>query len=651
MKFNNPFKAKERKIEDLEVEEGGSKKRELTGFWKKYVYILGIIAVLFHFYVLVIHPISYWVLYLMHILFGMLLVFAIYKPAKKFKDSVPWYDVILMLLGIAAVIYCIVSERGMSYRMGSNPTMYDLIAIGIILILLLEGTRRIYGAILPVIAIIFLLYCYFGKFFSGGLGHIGYSWKKTISYMLGYEAVFGSPINASATMVFLFMVFGAFLTFSGAGQFFIDLAMSIAGSKRGGPAKVAVISSALFGTVSGNSVANVASTGAFTIPLMKSVGYKSKFAGAVEATASSGGQIMPPILGSAAFIMAELLGVPYSEIMLAAIIPALLYFFTVLLMVDIEAAKNDLKGVDKEKLPKRSYVLKNMYMLAPLVVLTVVLTVLNQSPIRAASWGILACVVIFVIKNKKLNFKMILDAMADGAKAACGMICACGTAGIVVGVLNMTGAGIKFASFVVEIAGGNLLIALILTMLASLVLGMGLPTSASYIICAAVAAPALIDMGLMPLQAHMFVFYFACISAITPPVAMAAYAGATISGAKPMEVGFTACKLGICAFIVPFMFCYAPTLLWKGAALDIVVTIITALLGATMLAYGLQRYAGCFSISIGIIPAVALIAAALLMIIPGIKTDLLGVAVACVVMVPLFFKKRRVASASNNQVE
>lgn len=489
-----------------------------------------------------------------------------------------------MLLGIAAVIYCIVSERGMSYRMGSNPTMYDLIAIGIILILLLEGTRRIYGAILPVIAIIFLLYCYFGKYFSGGLGHIGYSWKKTISYMLGYEAVFGSPMNASATMVFLFMVFGAFLTFSGAGQFFIDLAMSIAGSKRGGPAKVAVISSALFGTVSGNSVANVASTGAFTIPLMKSVGYKSKFAGAVEATASSGGQIMPPILGSAAFIMAELLGVPYSEIMLAAIIPALLYFFTVLLMVDIEAAKNDLKGVDKEKLPKRSYVLKNMYMLAPLVVLTVVLTVLNQSPIRAASWGVLACVVIFVIKNKKLNFKMILDAMADGAKAACGMICACGTAGIVVGVLNMTGAGIKFASFVVEIAGGNLLIALILTMLASLVLGMGLPTSASYIICAAVAAPALIDMGLMPLQAHMFVFYFACISAITPPVAMAAYAGATISGAKPMEVGFTACKLGICAFIVPFMFCYAPTLLWKGAALDIVVTIITALLGATMLA-------------------------------------------------------------------
>ena len=640
MKIKELFQKKEKTVDDLELEEGGSKKRELTGFWKKYVYVLGIIAVLFHFYVLVIHPISYWRLYLMHILFGMLLVYAIYKPGKKFKDTVPWYDVLLMLAGIGTAIYCITAERGMAYRMGSNPTTADLIAISIILLLLLEGTRRIYGMILPTVAIVFLLYCHFGQYFSGGLGHSGYSWKKTISYMLGYEAVFGSPMNASATMVFLFMVFGAFLTFSGAGPFFIDLAMSLAGSKRGGPAKVAVISSALFGTVSGNSVANVVSTGAFTIPLMKSVGYKPKFAAAVEATASSGGQIMPPILGSAAFIMAELIGAPYSEIMLASIIPALLYFFTVFLMVDIEAAKNNLTGVAKEELPKRKYVLQNLYMLLPLVVLTIVMTVLNQSAIRAASWGILSCIIVYIIKNRKFSFKEIMDAMADGAKSACGMICACGTAGIVVGVLNMTGAGIKFASFVVEVANGHLLVALILTMIASLILGMGLPTSASYIICAAVAAPALIDMGLTAIQAHMFVFYFACISAITPPVAMAAYAGATISGSKPMEVGFTACKLGICAFIVPFMFCYAPTLLWKGAAGDIIVTIITALIGTTMLSYDLQRYAGCFSLPLGIIPACILIASALLMIIPGTVTDLIGIAGACVVLIPLFLKKR-----------
>ena len=639
-KIKELFQKKEKTVDDLELEEGGSKKRELTGFWKKYVYVLGIIAVLFHFYVLVIHPISYWRLYQMHILFGILLVYAIYKPGKKFKDTVPWYDVLLMLAGIGTAFYCITAERGMAYRMGSNPTTADLIAIGIILLLLLEGTRRIYGMILPTVAIVFLLYCHFGRYFSGGLGHSGYSLKKTNSYMLGYEAVFGSPMNASATMVFLFMVFGAFLTFSGAGPFFIDLAMSLAGAKRGGPAKVAVISSALFGTVSGNSVANVVSTGAFTIPLMESVGYKPKFAAAVEATASTGGQIMPPILGSAAFIMAELIGTPYSEIMLASIIPALLYFFTVFLMVDIEAAKNNLTGVAKEELPKRKYVLQHLYMLLPLVVLTIVMTVLNQSAIRAASWGILSCIIVYIIKNRKLSLKEILDAMADGAKSACGMICACGTAGIVIGVLNMTGAGIKFASFVVEVANGHLLVALILTMLASLILGMGLPTSASYIICAAVAAPALIDMGLTAMQAHMFVFYFACISAITPPVAMAAYAGATISGSKPMEVGFTACKLGICAFIVPFMFCFVPTLLWKGAAGDIIVTIITALIGATMLSYGLQRYAGCFSLPLGIIPSCILITSALLMIIPGTVTDLIGVACACVVLIPLFLKKR-----------
>lgn len=463
--------------------------------------------------------------------------------------------------------------------------------------------------------------------------------------MLGYEAVFGSPMNASATMVFLFMVFGAFLTMSGAGPFFIDMAMAIAGAKRGGPAKVAVISSALFGTVSGNSVANVVSTGAFTIPLMKSVGYKPSFAAAVEATASSGGQIMPPILGSAAFIMAELTSIPYSEIMLASIIPALLYFFTVFLIVDIEAAKNNLMGVDKEKLPKRDYVLKNLYMLTPLVVLTLVLTVMAQSPIRAATWGIVSCIAIYVIRNRKLNIKLILDTMAEGAKSACSMICACGSAGIIVGVLNMTGAGIKFASFVVEVANGRLLVALLLTMLASLVLGMGLPTSASYIICAAVAAPALIDMGLSQLQAHMFVFYFACISAITPPVAMAAYAGATISGSKPIEVGFTACKLGICAFIVPFMFCNAPTLLWQGTASNIMVTIATALIGATLLAYGLQRYVGCFSVPIGVLPAVALIAAALLMITPGTPTDVIGAVAGVLVLAFIYFTKRRRARA------
>ncbi len=641
-----PWNTKEKGPEELETEEGGSRKRKLDGFWGKYIYAVGAAMALFHIWALAISPIAHWNLYCLHILFGVLLVFPLYKAGKKSTGkTVPWYDLILMGAGVFAFSYCLKEARGMAYRMGSAATMMDLIAIGIIIILLLEGTRRIYGNILPLIAILFLLYCRFGKYLPGALGHRGYSWKKTISYMLSYEAIFSTPMNASATMVFLFIVFGAFLHMSGAGPYFIDMALCLAGAKRGGPAKVAVISSALFGTVSGNSVANVVSTGSFTIPMMKSVGYDNKFAGAVEATASTGGQIMPPILGSAAFIMAEMIGMPYSQIMLASIIPALLYFFTVFTIVDIEAAKNNLRGIEADKLPQKSYVLKNIYMLLPLIVLVWTLTILGNSPIRAALYGIIACIGIGVIKDRSFSLKKIIDTLSTGAQSACGMICACGTAGIVVGVLNMTGAGIKFASFVFEASRGVLLMALILTMLASLVLGMGLPTSASYIICAAVAAPALIDMGLTQIQAHMFVFYFACISAITPPVAMAAYAGATISGAKPMEVGFTACKLGICAFIVPYMFCYAPSLLWIGNVGTIIVTIVTALIGATLLSYGLQRYAGCFSQPINIPTAAILVVLSLLLIIPGIATDLIGIVGGAIMLSVVWIQKRKVFSA------
>lgn len=641
MKFK--LNKKQQPPEDFErLDEEASKKRTLTGFWKNYVWFIGLAMALFHIWALVISPVTYWILYLMHILFALLLIFPIYNATKRKDRKVPaWYDLVFMIAAVGAVIYCIANTEGMSYRMGAAPTMGDLVAISIILICLLEGTRRIYGPILPIIALIFFLYCFFGKYINGPLGHRGYTLQKTISYMLSYEAVFGSPINASATIVILFMLFGAFLAMSGAGPYFIDLAMRIAGSKRGGPAKVAVISSALFGTVSGNSTANVVSTGSFTIPMMKSIGYNPTFAGAVEATASSGGQIMPPILGSAAFIMAELISEPYSEIMKASIIPALLYFFTVFISVDIEAAKRGLVGLPKEKLPKTKYVVDNLYMLLPLVVLTLVLTVLNQSSIRSAIWGIVACLVVHVIKTHKFSFKQVLDALSSGATSACGLIVACGTAGIVVGVLSMTGVGIKFTSFVFDIANGRLFIALVMTMLASLVLGMGLPTSASYIICAAVAAPALIEMGLQPIQAHLFVFYFACISAITPPVALAAYAGASIAGAKPMNVGFAACKLGICAFIVPFLFCYQPSLLWQGAATEIIGVIISALIGAVMLSYGLERYVPRFHTSLPIWAAVIMCGFSIFLLIPGMVTDLIGLAGCALILAYAWFKSKK----------
>lgn len=625
----------------------GEEKRELKGFWGYYVFWIGVAMVLFHIYALAIFPLTHWNLYCLHILFAMLMVFPLYRASTgSAKTSVPWYDILLMLIGTFAFSYCLISREGMAYRMGSIPSSMDILCIGIIMLLLLEGTRRIYGIILPIIAVIFLLYANLGGHISGPMGHRGYSWVKTISYMLSYEAIFSTPLNASATMVFLFVVFGAFLSMSGAGPYFIDLAMSLAGGKRGGPAKVATISSALFGTVSGNSVANVVSTGAFTIPLMKSVGYDSEFAGAVEATSSSGGQIMPPLLGSAAFIMAQIIGVPYSEIIKAAIIPALLYFYTVFIMVDLEAAKNNLVGIEKDKLPTKKYVMLNLYMLLPLIVLTVMLTILAKSPIRAALGGIISAIVVYVIKNKRLDIPLIIKTMSKGAESACGMIFACGTAGIVIGVLNMTGAGIRFASLVFSLSGGRLILGLFLTMIASIILGMGLPTSASYVICAAVAAPALIEMGLTHMQAHMFIFYFACMSAITPPVAMAAYAAASISGAKPMNVGFTACKLGICAFIVPYIFCYAPSLLWVGSAFKILTTIITAIIGASLLAYGLQRYVAPFNMKLDVFESSLFVLFALMSIVPNAITEIIGIAGGALLFLKLHLRKKRLLKAN-----
>lgn len=531
--------------------------------------------------------------------------------------------------------------EGLIYRIGISPTNWDLVINIIIIFLVLEITRRTCGLILPGIAIIFLLYAHFGNHIPGILGHRGYSWSKIISYMVGMDAIFSVPIGASASFVYLFVLFGAFLTASGAGKFFIDFATGLAGSTRGGPAKVAILSSSFLGTVSGNSVANVVSTGSFTIPLIKSIGYRPAFAGAVEAAASTGGQIVPPILGSAAFILAQLVGVPYLRVVTASIIPALLYFYTVFLMVDLEAVKLNLKGIAKEKLPSvKKVFFKQGHLTAPLFVLIFVLAVMKASPIKAAVWAIISTVLVsFVQRETRMGLKKIIDALSQGAYAALGMVAACATAGIVIGVINLTGTGLKFASAVMSLSMGILPLALILTMAASLVLGMGLPTTASYLICAAVAAPALVQMGLPNLSAHMFVFYFACISAITPPVALAAYAGAGIAKAKPLEVAFTACKLGITAFIIPFMFAYGPSLLWEGSVGAIFSSTATSLVGVTMLCFSLQGL--LFKIKLNIAEKVLLGGAALTLIKPGLFTDMIGIGLSIVVIMVAVVRDRR----------
>lgn len=477
--------------------------------------------------------------------------------------------------------------------------------------------------------------------------------------MSGMDAIFSVPLGASASFVFLFILFSAFLNASGAGKFFIDFSLGATGSARGGPAKTAVVASALFGTVSGNSTANVVSTGAFTIPLMKKIGYSPRFSGAVESVASTGGQIMPPILGSAAFIMAQLIGVPYMDIVKASIIPAsiipaLLYFATVFIMIDLEAARLGLKGLPKSSLPQPIEVLKKRgHLMIPLLVLIYVLAIMNASPIKAAIWAIAATLIVSAFrKESRMGWKAILQSLSKGAESALGMIAACATAGIIIGVLNLTGSGLKFASVVISLSGDSLPIALVLTMLASIILGMGLPTTAAYLITAAVVAPALVQMGVSPMAAHMFVFFFACLSAITPPVALAAFAGAEIAKAKPMEVAVTSVKLGIVAFIVPFKFVYGPTLLWEGSMLKIILTAITALMGTYSLACAIQGwfFGGTANLFLRLILGLS----SLMLIKPGSLTDYLGIGlllVAIALRVFIFKKQTEVTTAHDAQME
>lgn len=635
------LKTKNREIDVRELEQEGLR-RDLGGGIGRVVSGLAAFMSMFHIYALSIQAVTMWYVYCFHVGMAAVLTLALYRAARSSPSrSIAVYDYLVIAATVFAFGYLMVEVDDLVNRIGVSPTGLDLLVAAIMLLVVLEFTRRTCGNILPLIAIAFLAYARFGHLLPGRYGHREYSWGKTLSYMMGMDGIFSTPVQASASFVFLFVVFGAFLSVSGASKFFIDLAVSVSGAYRGGPAKVAVISSALFGTVSGNSVANVVSSGAFTIPMMRSVGYKPAFAGAVEATASTGGQIMPPILGSAAFIMASIIGVPYGEIVKASVIPALLYFYTVFLTVDLEAVKFHLTGLPKDRLPRfGTVVLEEGYLLLPLLSLILALAVLDLSPIRAAIWGIVTAVVVTYFRRKtRLGLRGIYTALADGGKAACGIVSACATAGIVIGVLNLTGAGLKFASAIVAMSGGNLWVALVLTMVACLVLGMGLPTTAAYLICASVASPALVQLGVSPLASHMFVFYFACISAITPPVALAAYAGAGIARAKPIAVAFVACKLGATAFIVPFMFISGPSLLGVGSAADILLTTVSALAGATLLAIGFQFQA--FSLKLDRISGALLVASGLVLIDPGLHTDAIGVATAAAVLAFAYARRKK----------
>ena len=486
--------------------------------------------------------------FVIHFMFGMLMCYLVYdyKGKKRYFYSPAKIFDIILALGVAAVaIYILRDIDAFLLRMDLVASPTDIVMGAICTVIVLEGCRRLTGPSLPAIALITILYALFGKYLPGLIGHKGYSFTRVIKTIFSQQGIFGMPIGVSANTVFLFLLFGAFLNVCGADLIFRDLSTALAGRKRGGPAKIAIIASAIFGTISGSSVANVVSTGTFTIPMMKRCGYRPVFAGAVEAVASTGGQIMPPIMGAAAFILAEMTGIGYGTVCVAAAIPAFLYYISVFIMVDVEALKNDLLGMDEKDIPLLIPVLKrSAKLIIPVVVLIVTLVVFNITPMRCALYAMAAVVLCALFdKNDRFSFKHLKNAFCQAAIGSAQIVAACAASGIVIAMLSLTGLGLKFSNFILTLGGSNLVLCLVFSMLVSIILGMGLPTTAAYIITATTIAPSLLKLGLPPLCAHLFLFYFASLSCITPPVAIASYAGAAVADANPSKVGWEAVRI------------------------------------------------------------------------------------------------------------
>ena len=581
-----------------------------------------------------------------HICFAMVLVFLLTGiKGEKRAASPPWYDWLLIGLTLSTVGYVVINAGDIASRYAyvTPLSSYEVIAGCVGTLLLLEAARRSMGLGLPLIAIAFLIYVFAGPYLPGILSHQGFPLMWAADHIFfTTEGIWGIPAGVSATFIVMFIIFAAFLEQSKGGDFFIDLSLGLFGKARGGPAKAAIFASGFMGMLSGSAVANVVTTGAFTIPLMQRLGYSARFSGAVESVASSGGQLMPPIMGAAAFIIAEFLGVPYIEVAAAAFIPAFLYYFSAFSMIHFESLRINLKGMEAEELPKvRKTLVYGFQFILPVAAL-VFLLVKGNSPMRAGLWAILITILVSYIRvETRMNPKRILSALESGAKGAVQVGIACATAGIIIGVLTLTGLGMRFNSIILLISQGSLILTLILTMFTSLLLGMGLPTVAAYIIQVSLTVPVLTqNFGVHPLAAHFFIFYFAIISAITPPVALAAYAAAGISGADPLKTAITSCRLGLAAFIVPYMFVYAPQLLLVGSTGDILLATGSSMIGVIALAGSvvgwLIKKAGWFERTLMMVAALNLIK-------PGLSTDLIGLGVLAVVLVLQYVATRKSA--------
>jgi len=633
-------------IEILKKFDKESDFRTLAGFLGKFIAALAIAFSVFQVYTAAFGVLDAMIQRAIHLGFGLTLVFLLYPTRKKWpRDKLHPLDAILAVAAAVAPLYILISYQQLVLRAGTTTPMD--IAMGLLgIILVLEAARRVVGLPIVIIAGVFILYAFVGPFIPGRLAHRGAAVDTLVGHLFfTTEGVFGIPLGVSSTFIFLFILFGAYLEKTGLGQYFIDIANSIAGWASGGPAKVAVLSSALMGTVSGSSVANVVGTGSFTIPMMKKLGYKPEFAGAVEATASTGGQIMPPIMGAAAFLMAEFTGIPYARIIGAAVVPALLYYFGVWAGVHIEAKRLGLRGLRREELPKLGDLLKKSFLMMPLAAI-IYLLVSGYTPMRAALIAIIlsigtagAASIVNWIRKRPVGFRWvdIVKGLEAGARGALGVLAATACAGIIIGVVTLTGLGLKLGSSLVALANGNLFLTLVFTMFTSLILGMGVPTTANYVITSTIAAPAImmiltkVHPGMDPyaqmivLPAHMFAFYFGIIADVTPPVALAAFAGAGIAKANPMKTGLIATKLAIAAFLVPYIFVYSPQMLGIGATfLDMVGIFVTSSIGMIGVSAAVMGY---LTRNMYLWERPIFFIGGILLVIPGFVTDAIGAAI------------------------
>ncbi|MCI6153213.1 MAG: TRAP transporter permease [Fusobacterium perfoetens] len=560
----------------------------------KSLYWIAIIIALYHFLTSALGYPATHMHRSLHVAMMLSMAFVFYPMRKKSpKRKIPWYDYILIILSLSIAAYIWIDWENFINRMGT-PNTTDVILGTLLILLVMEASRRISGWPLVILSILFIIYALVGRSMPSIFMHRGYTWANVVNHcFINTEGIYGTSVSVASSYIFLFILFGSVMNKSGMGQFFNDIALAIAGNSKGGPAKVAVIASGLLGSINGSAVANVVTTGAFTIPLMKKTGYSDEFSGAAVATASVGGQLLPPVMGAAAFIMAETLGVKYSVIIKSAVIPAILYYIGILVQVQLRASKEGFVGIPKENLLKARDVLKvRGHLLIPIIFLLYMLLLSGRTVIFSAFWTIVLTIIVsFFRKETRMTLKDILDAFAEATRSTVSVAIACAIVGIIIGVVSLTGFGLNMADAIIELGHASLFSTLVLTMVTCMILGMGLPSIPAYLITATMAAPALVQLGIKDMAAHLFVFYFAMFANITPPVALASFAAAGISGGNPMKTGLASVKLSLAGFIIPYMFIYnSGLLLLDVSAIGALIVAITSTLGVFLIGIAVEGY-------------------------------------------------------------